>query len=121
MTRGISPLTDATMSSADNSSLREIVERPKAKAILACLAGIFRKLDRALGEDVSLVGYLLRARSLRPTQYAPPITRSAGKPTPAIGPGPLLPAKAGSIKPARPTKAKPVTRYMVKDMSLPLT
>src|SRR5271168_5379889 len=47
-------------------------------------------------------GYFFRAKSLRPTQYAPPITASAGNPTPAIGPGAPTPlANAGFNKTVR--------------------
>jgi hypothetical protein len=58
-----------------------------------------------------LGAYILRLKNFRPSQYAPPIRMSAGKPTPAIGPGaPTAPARAGSTKAAKPTEAKPAIR-----------
>src|SRR5262245_40658028 len=50
-------------------------------------------------------------KSCRPIQYAPPISTSVHKPTPAIGRhAPTVPAKTLSPKAAKPTKVKPAIR-----------
>jgi len=55
-------------------------------------------------------GYFFRAKSLRATQYAPPIRASAGKPIPATGPGAERAANAGFNVTVRATAAKPKMR-----------
>ena len=67
-------------------------------------------------------GYFVWPKNFRPSQYAPPITTSAGKPIPAIGPGAATAlARAGSTKTAKPTKAKPAIRirFMIRSPFMP--